>query len=527
MRKKKILGDFQTPLPLVEQILERLKIDGVRWERVLEPTCGVGNFLQGLLSEICPPQEIIGIEIQAPYVEQARRLSGVYPHTHLTIIERDLFGINWRDDLSWQTDGELLVIGNPPWVTNAAMGALHGNNLPPKTNFKNLPGLQARTGAANFDIAEYILIKLFHELRETPATIAMLVKTSVARAVLSYAHRKNLPVQEPRLYRIDTPRWFGAMVESCLFVARVGDSVKPFSIPVFANLEETTPLKTMAFEKSRLIADRETHQAVAFLDGESPILWRSGIKHDAASVVELSWQTEGWYNQHGDKVEVESRFIYPLLKGSDLNKAPLPLGKRACLLWQRTLGEDNRQLAKSAPQLWSYLQKYHRIFEARQSSIYKKQPPFSIFGIGEYSFAPYKVLVSGLHKTARFLPVGSWNDKPVMSDDTVYLLPLETAFEAVLVASALNHPLAQQFIGSLVFWDNKRPITQALLKRIHLGKLIAAIPPEDLVNTMVADGATFGLRCDVTSVPELTAQLKQLVWLQPSVHQPLLFSLPE
>jgi hypothetical protein len=67
-----------------------------------------------------------------------------------------------------------------------------------------------------------------------------------------------------------------------------------------------------------------------------------------------------------------------------------------------------------------------------------------------------------------------------MCDDTCYLLPVDSEHEALRVAEALNHPLAQRFIASITFPDSKRPITKAALRRIHIGTLLQAIASEEL-----------------------------------------------
>ena len=77
----------------------------------------------------------------------------------------------------------ILVIGNPPWVTNSDLGQLGSNNLPTKTNFQGLRGFDARTGKSNFDISEWILVRLIEALPPDGA-IAMLCKTMTARKVL-------------------------------------------------------------------------------------------------------------------------------------------------------------------------------------------------------------------------------------------------------------------------------------------------------------------------------------------------------
>jgi predicted RNA methylase len=71
----KEFGDFQTPPALVSTILECLSLSGNVWSRVLEPTCGRGNFIEGLLKQVQPPCEIQAIEIQDTHLDIARRIA--------------------------------------------------------------------------------------------------------------------------------------------------------------------------------------------------------------------------------------------------------------------------------------------------------------------------------------------------------------------------------------------------------------------------------------------------------------------
>src|SRR5690606_24377075 len=123
---------------------------GVTWRRALEPTCGQGAFIRGLLKLDSPPKEIQGIEIQDAYVREARSIAAADDGTTITIKQANIFEFDLGRDLTWKEDGPLLVVGNPPWVTNAELGGLGSRNLPEKTNFKGLKGLEAITGRANF-----------------------------------------------------------------------------------------------------------------------------------------------------------------------------------------------------------------------------------------------------------------------------------------------------------------------------------------------------------------------------------------
>ena len=48
------------------------------------------------------------------------------------------------------------------------------------------------------------------------------------------------------------------------------------------------------------------------------VKWRSGIKHDCASVMELRKVNHQLINGFNEVVDLEERYLFPLLKGSDV-----------------------------------------------------------------------------------------------------------------------------------------------------------------------------------------------------------------
>lgn len=474
-------GDFQTPPALVTQIIGSLGSLGKRWPRVLEPTCGKGNFIRGVLESDCPPEEIVGLEIQDRYIDGARSLSGPGA-TLISILKADIFRTHVGRDVRWKNSGPLLVVGNPPWVTNSAIGAINGKNLPRKTNFAGLRGIDAITGRSNFDIAEYIWIKLISELEDEDVTYALLCKTSVARKVLGHLHRNRRPVGRAEIRQIDAARWFGVSADACLFILSCSErkehnAVDATEAHVFASLHSSIPGGRLGFVRGRLVADLQRYESVSHIEGKSPLEWRQGVKHDAAPVLELISRAGQWYNGYGETVEIEDDFVFPLFKSSDLKPdSGSPPCDRAVILPQASIGQETRLLTQRAPRLWSYLQRHQSVFEARKSSIYRNKPPFSIFGIGPYSFAPFKVLISGLHKEFHFTAVGSVRGKPCLCDDTCYLLPCDSGLQAAVAVAILNHPVTLEFIRSIAFQDAKRPITKTLLERIDLASAARVVP---------------------------------------------------
>lgn|GEM_PF-1295918 len=96
------------------------------------------------------------------------------------------------------------------------------------------------------------------------------------------------------------------------------------------------------------------------------------------------------------------------------------------------------------------------------------RPRFSLFGVGDYSFASWKVAISGFYRRLDFRVLEPLHDKPVVLDDTCYFIPCRTRAECIYLASHLNSRIARDFPSALIFWDAKRPITLALLRRLDL-----------------------------------------------------------
>ena len=142
---------------------------------------------------------------------------------------------------------------------------------------------------------------------------------------------------------------------------------------------------------------------------------------------------------------------------------------------QEGIGDDTTWLKRANPRLWKYLSAHAACFSARRSVIYKDKPPFSIFGVGDYSFKPYKVAISGLYKSSHFSLLLPVEGKPVMLDDTCYLLGFDRLGEAAVALGLLNSQPAQDFLKSIVFPDSKRPYTKDVLMRINLQNVASLV----------------------------------------------------
>ncbi len=458
-------GDFQTPPELVEGILGILGPIGQRWSRVLEPTCGIGNFISGLIGHSHPPSEIKGYEINPSHVYEASGRVGHNCGVTVQICETDVFRMSFRN-VSWKSSGPLLVLGNPPWVTNAELGSMGSTNLPEKHNFRKLPGIAALTGASNFDLAESLVTKLLVELEQQQPTIALLCKTVVARNAWLFAREQGMPITRAEIRRIDAQKWFRAAVDACLLILQVGEGSRLSRVALYSELSSRQPEQLISDAVSGGISPVSSRISSTESPTSPGLVWRQGVKHNAASIMELSLDSENRLrNKSGDIVDVENQFLYPLMKSSDIFHGRT--NGRRVIVPQKRVGENTARIRSVAPKLWAYLRKHRETFRNRKSSVFKGKPDYSIFGIGPYAFALYKVAIAGFYPIPRFRVVGPVNGRPVMLDDTCYYVACESQEQAEHLAEALNHPECIQCIESLVWKGSKRPITKALLQRIH------------------------------------------------------------
>lgn len=462
-------GDFQTPPLLAEEICRVVRARCGDFAAVIETTCGHGAFLAAAGAAF-PRAGLCGREINPAYVEIARvALSDAGFDGRADVGVQDFFSADWSAELSAFPD-RLLLLGNPPWVTNAGVSAIGGSNLPVKANFQGMRGLEARTGKANFDISEWMLIRLLEAIRPRAAVLAMLCKTATARKFLRYAWRHDGRVARASVHRIDAAKHFGAAVDACLLIAELGDN-GPAEADLFTSLDASRPAQRFGLAGKHLVADLPTYRRCQHLEGLSPYQWRSGLKHDCAPVMELAAAGPGLFrNQLGEVTAIEPDIVFPLLKCTHLARGRLA-PERWVIVTQRRVGEATDGIATRAPQAWAYLQGHAARFAARKSSIYKSSAPFALFGIGEYAFAPWKVAVSALHRPPSFVVVPPLNGQPVMFDDTCYFIPLWSEAEARVVAAVLNSPTAIAFIESLTFPEAKRPVTTELLHRLNFHAL--------------------------------------------------------
>lgn len=490
-------GDFQTNTELANRVAFHLTTKNISPEIVIEPTCGKGNFILASLKQFTDIKKVFGVEIYKPYVWESKfNIIDFYLNNptenkpEISIIHNSVFDFDFKAIAKENSTKKILIIGNPPWVTNSKLGSLNSSNLPKKTNFKNHNGLDAMTGKGNFDIAEYITLMMIETFQHQKGNIALLVKNTVIKNIVFDQFTKKYSISDIEKHCIDSKKEFNVSVEAALLYCKL-NSNPTFDCVELDFYNNSNAKLNFGWLADKFVSNLATYSNTEQIDGKCPFEWRQGIKHDCSSIMELDKVNGHFVNGLKEEIKLENDLVYGVLKSSDLKNTVIKETRKYTIVTQRKVGQETNYIKHDFPKTYKYLSEHQDIFSSRKSSIYNNKPPFSIFGVGDYSFKPYKVAISGLYKTFHFTLVLPQNEKPVMLDDTCYMLGFDKLEFAVYSLILLNSETTMQFLQSITFADAKRTFTKDVLMRIDILELAQTIDKSALQRELISINKTY------------------------------------
>lgn len=476
MSGKREYGDYQTPIDFAEKVCNYLKeYWHIKPSAIIEPTCGLGSFLKSSLS--FDAKEYYGIEIKQDYCSKCQTTIN---DERVKIINADFFAFSSKTLI--KDKRQILVIGNPPWVTNSTLSAFGSGNLPIKTNFKKLKGIDAITGASNFDICEYIILQLINEYRDTNTVISMLCKTSVARNVFKELKRNYVSFSACDILEFDASKVFGISASACVLVIQLSEKQSTSDFCNVYNFDYPATVKSQfGYSDGQFYSNLDTD--TENFDGHCCFEWRQGVKHDCSKIMELTLRNGKLQNGQKKIVHIEDDIVFPLVKSSMFKEPVIHSFSKFVIVTQKKVREETAHLKKEVPKTWEYLNDNITLFENRKSVIYRGTPAFSMFGVGDYSYSKYKVGVSGFYKQPLFSVLFSDDEKPVMTDDTSYFICFDNYDMAYVAMLLLNSKKVQTFLTSIAFLDAKRPYTKKVLERLDFEKIVESLSIDELTET--------------------------------------------
>jgi len=147
-------------------------------------------------------------------------------------------------------------------------------------------------------------------------------------------------------------------------------------------------------------------------------------------------------------LEIEADLVFPVVKPRHIKRWSIN-GYYYMIVPQKKYGEHNESvLRQKYPLTFGYLHSFKKGLLGRSSRWFKGDIPFySLFGIGPYTYKPYKIVWSAIGYLPAFAVASGVNDKfigkkIIIPDNTIGYIPIDSEKEAHFVCALLNSSLA-------------------------------------------------------------------------------------
>ena len=163
------------------------------------------------------------------------------------------------------------------------------------------------------------------------------------------------------------------------------------------------PLAIKAIKKVLGKSDYKAH-AGAYTGGANGVYWLEIMERLPGGLVRVLNITEGQKRQvESTPAVIEADLLYPLLRGRDVRRWYAQPSAYILMVQDpvERQGIDESEMQVHYEKTYHYLKQFERILRERRSRgvtdmIEAGAPFYTIFAVGDYTFAPYKVVWAGL-----------------------------------------------------------------------------------------------------------------------------------
>jgi hypothetical protein len=387
------------------------------------------------------------------------------------------------------------LVGNPPWITwnNLTEAVKDAWRETYAESLDLLPhgGAAARLGHGNDDVSIPFAWICIHRYLREGGDAAFVLKRAISKGPAGKLLRtgtvgdRSVPVR--LVHDFNDCRPFGEQVGASTAVyALAADAEPEFPIPVVSWTRATddgtggrgpdfssaaTIRESLAREETGFVPVESDDQTSAWVRrdverralGECDHEIRHGLKDDAKAVFALD------RSQLGD---LEPDLVYPYLASRHVVKYGL-FGHDLHLVPMAKAGEDNEaELRDRHPRTYAYLDANRERLAARASSWLDQGPFYNVFGLGEYTWADYKVVWCRLGFKPHFAVVSTVEDpdlgeKPVVPGDHCMFVATDGEYEAHYLAALLNSAPYQQCLRGVAS-EGKASLSKTVVSKLEL-----------------------------------------------------------
>lgn len=511
------LGEYYTPRGVAELAVESLEVEDMLDATFLDPGCGSGVFTSvcidakinasgkvtadDLIDNIT--SSVYGLDLNPVAVKSTKlayilSLLPLLDQAESKVLEIPVF---LTDALQLTRDEPITfqnksfdpnvdyLIGNPPWITwgrlddtvKDAWRAMYVEQL----NLLPHEGVDLRLGYANDDISiPYVWVCIHHYLKENGGAAFVLkrdIMKGPAGKLLRTLNVSDRPLSVMHIHDFNKLRPFGDQVgaNAAIYTLSV-DTPPQFPIPTISwtNGDSSSDFSTKNSIYETL--EREETEITSLYDDDHTSAWirrdaergalgecshdiRHGVKDDANDVFDI---------QRSQIDKLEPDLVYPYIKSRHIVKYGL-FGHDLRLVPIKKANEDNEvELKNKYPRTYEYLQQNRDVLDSRSSSWLQDGPFYNVFGLGDYTWADYKVAWCRLGFKPHFSVISTVDDpdlgeKIVVPGDHYMFIATKHEREAHFLCGLLNSSLYQRCLKDIAS-EGKASLSKTTVSKLEL-----------------------------------------------------------
>jgi len=360
-------GIFFTKHCIVNNIVNNFDFSNIK--NVVDSAAGSCNFLIGLAKQY-RDINFYGVEKNVEIYNEVNKLVSTIPNLHYYLgdIILDSFPIPKCD----------LYIGNPPFINFSDLDKEYREKIKPiwLNYFPHSKGFKMLLGDSRGDIAQLIFALTVDKYLVDRGEVGVILPNSLIKgnsASAGFREFSNLKVN--KLVDISDDNPFDNTNRNCFYILGEKGSVTTFPIIYKTKARNIRLIK---------ISDDLVEEGTSILK-KSNYIARQGVNTLGANGIFI----------FKNEPPFESQLIKPLLKSSDID--PFHYKPSYKILFPYINGKpiDEETLQQKYPREYNYLLDFREKLTNRKSRFVNKCW-YALFGIGEYTCKPYKVVWRGL-----------------------------------------------------------------------------------------------------------------------------------
>ncbi|MGD0037967.1 MAG: N-6 DNA methylase [Bacteroidota bacterium] len=393
------------------------------------------------------------------------------------------------------------VIGNPPWVNWESLPEEYRNETKPlweKYGLFSLSGHEARLGGGKKDISMLMTYVSIDKYLKPRGKLCFVITQTVFKTQgAGDGFRKFQLGEKGSCFRIDhlddmvdLQPFEGATNRTSVVLCTKGETTKyplPYTmwkkvekrkIDLDFTLEEITQATNRLHFKAQPIGISETSpwfsarpkalaailKAIGKSDyqayegansgGMNSVYWIRILKNDHNLILIENLFKIGKKEVKSIQMEIEPDLVYPLLRGRDVSQwSAKTLAYIIVTQNPKTRsGFEESWMKETLPRTYLYFKQFEDELWTRQSSSVRKLMEngtfYSMFAVSDSTFAPYKVVWKEQSSEFECAVISTSNDKVVVPDHKLMLVPFENETEAHYVCAILNSSISGFIVQS-------------------------------------------------------------------------------